>query len=309
MQEGFPDLRLENTFKSLKASSQLVKQKIQTLDLFSKFEDKINNYINNIKEQYEIIKNSIKNKNFTEEISTKLYEKLEELKEHSISYYNNFKIKYEQIKDYLEDSIINIDKLIEKSSNITYKVINDKYKEIKNNFKQINNKIENTKKIEPITINKIESNINYQIQITFKEMIINNEFFFDINLEDGKYKLKGQLINKNRPKSFIIDFATKKGKCAFEGKEMTINLNSISSIVELEFDSSSLKTSITKKDNIPEYTIDYKYYKEIEINEKVNFGNTPVPKIDCKKELIVTPVGKKDRETIPAKYETITEKL
>jgi hypothetical protein len=306
MQEGFPDLGLENTFKSLKASSQLVKQKIQTLDLFSKFEDNINNYINNIKEQYEIIKNSIKNKNFTEEISTKLYKKLEELKEHSISYYNNSKIKYDEVKNYIKDSMINIDNLIEKSSNITYQVINDKYKEIKNNFKQINNKNNKNDKIEPIIKSKTESNINYQIQITFNEMIINNEFFFDIILEDGKYKLKGQLINKNRPRSFVVDFSKKKGKCLFERKEMTINLNDISSIVDLEFDSSSLKTFITRKDNIPEYSIDYKYYKDIEENGKVYFGNTLVPKIVCKKELIETPVGKEDREIIPAKSETTT---
>ena len=133
-------------------------------------------------------------------------------------------------------------------------------------------------------------------------MIINNEFFFDINLEDGKYKLKGQLINKNRPKSFIVDFTKKKGKCIFERKEMTIKLKDISSIVDLEFDSSSLKTNITKKDKIPEYSIDYKYYKDIEVNEKVIFGNTQVPKIVCTKEL-----SKEVSETIPAKSETITE--
>ena len=303
IQKGFADLKLENTFKSLKSSSQLIKQKIQTLDLFSKFEDNINKYINNIKEQYEISKNSIKNKNFTEEINIKLYGKLEELKELSISYYNNTKIKYDKIKDYIEDSIINIDKLIEKSSDITYNVINDKYKEIKQNFKQINDKTEKSDNIEPITINKIESN-NYQIQITFNEMLINNEFLFDINFEDGKYKLKGKSINKNRPKSFIVNFAKKKGKCVSEGIEMTINLNDISSIVDLEFDSSSLKTFITKKDNFPEYSIDYKYYKDVETNEKVIFGNTQVSKIVCKKEL-----NKEDREIIPGKSETITELL
>ena len=140
-------------------------------------------------------------------------------------------------------------------------------------------------------------------------MIINNEFFFDINLEDGKYKLKGQLINKNRPKSFIVEKEKKKGKCIFERKEMTIKLKDISSIVDLEFDSSSLKTFITRKDNIPEYSIDYKYYKDIEENGKVYFGNTLVPKIVCKKELIETPVGKEDREIIPAKSETTTEQL
>ena len=302
VQEGFPDLRLENSFKSLKASSQLVKQKIQTLYLFSKFEDNINKYINKINEQYEISKDSIKNKNFTEEINIKLYEKLEELKYQSISYYNNFKKKYDKLKDYIEDSIINIDKLIEKSSDITCKVANNKYKEIKENYKQINNKFEKRHEIESINKNEIESNINYQIQIAFNEMIINNEFFFDINLEDGKYKLKGQSINKITPRSFVVSFTTKKGKCVFEEKEMTFKLNDISSIVDLEFDISSLKTNIIKKDNFPEYSIDYKYYKDIEKNEKVIFGNTQVPKIVCTKEL-----SKEDSEIIPAKSETIIE--
>ena len=133
-------------------------------------------------------------------------------------------------------------------------------------------------------------------------MIINNEFFFDINLEDGKYKLKGQSINKITPRSFVVSFTTKKGKCVFEEKEMTFKLNDISSIVDLEFDISSLKTNIIKKDNFPEYSIDYKYYKDIEKNEKVIFGNTQVPKIVCTKEL-----SKEDSETIPAKSETIIE--
>ena len=309
IQEGFADLKLDNTFKSLKASSKLLKQKIQTLDLFSNFEDNINKYINTIKEQYELSKISIKNRNYTEEIIMRLYESLEELKELSISYYNKVKVKYDEIKKYIEDSIINIDSLIEKCSDITYNVINDKYKEIKNNFKEINNKIDKSDKIDLITKNIIDSNTNYQIQATIDELIIDNEFLFNIIIEDGKYKLKGKSINKNRPKSFVVDFSIKKGKCVNIGKIMTINLDNISSIIDFEFDSSSLKTQITKKDNIPQYFIDNKFYKEIETNDKVIFGNTRVPKIVCKKELIDTPDGEKDMEIISAKIETIKDSL
>jgi hypothetical protein len=305
IQEGFTDLRLENTFKSLKASSQLVKQEIQTLDLFSNFEDKINKYMNTIKEQYEISKNAIKDRKYTEEISKNLYQRLEELKELSISYYNKVKIKYDKIKEYLEDSIIKIDELIEKSSNITYTTINDKYKEIKNNFKQINNKIVNSDKIEPIT----NSSQNSQIEIVISEMILNNEFLFDIILEDSKYKLKGQSINKNRPKSIFIHFSSIIDSCPYKEKEMTINLNNISSIVDLEFDSSSLKTFITKKYNFTEYFIDNKFYNGTQEIHFVSFGGISVKKYVCKKELVEAPLGEKEREIVPTKSGTVIELL
>ena len=309
IQEGFSDLKLENTFKSLKATSQSVKQEILSLDLFSNFDDKINKYINIIKEQYEISKNLIKNRKYTEEISTKLFENLEELKELSISYYNKTIIKYDKIKDYIEDSIINIDKLIEKCSDITYNITNDKYEEIKNNFKKINNKIKNKDTIDVINLKKIESNINYQAQIKINEILVNNEFLFDIIFEDGKYKLKGKSINDDNPRSIVIDFSFKNEKCIKMGKEMTINLNNISSNVELEFDSGSLETIITKKYSFDKYYIDNKYYNQTQTSKTVNIGPASVPKIMCTLNLLDIPIGEKEREIIPAKNETIIELL
>jgi hypothetical protein len=312
MQEGFVDLRLENTFKSLKASSQLVKQEIQNLDLFSNFEDKINTYISIIKEQYEISNNLINNRKYMEDTSMKLYQNLEKLKELSISYYNKVKIKYDEIKQYIKDSVIMIDKLIEKSSNVTYKVIENKYKEIKDNFKKINsanNKTQNNNNIEVMNLLKLESITNYQAQIKIYDIIVNNEFSFDIIFEDGKYKLKGKSINNDRPRSIVIDFSLKTEKCIKIGKEMTIKLNNISSIVDLEFDSSSLETNITKKFNFDKYDIKIKYYNETQMNKLVKSGSAFVPIIICKPNLLDVPTGEKEIETIYAKNETIIEYL
>jgi hypothetical protein len=312
MQEGFVDLRLETTFKSLKASSQLVKQEIQNLDLFSNFEDKINTYISIIKEQYEISNNLINNRKYMEDTSMKLYQNLEKLKELSISYYNKVKIKYDEIKQYIKDSVIMIDKLIEKSSNVTYKVIENKYKEIKDNFKKINsanNKTQNNNNIEVMNLLKLESITNYQAQIKIYDIIVNNEFSFDIIFEDGKYKLKGKSINNDRPRSIVIDFSLKTEKCIKIGKEMTIKLNNISSIVDLEFDSSSLETNITKKFNFDKYDIKIKYYNETQMNKLVKSGSAFVPKIICRPNLLDVPTGEKEIETIYAKNETIIEYL
>ena len=312
VQEGFADLKLENTFKTLRASSQLVKQEIQTLDLFSNFEDKINTYINIIKDQYEKSNNLIKNRKYTEEISKKLYEKLENLKELSISYYNKVKIKYDKIKQYIEDSVINIDKLIEKSSDITYNVIKNKYEEIKNNFKQIsstNNKIENNDNIEVLNLKIIESSANYQAQIKIPEILVDNEFFFDIIFKDGKYKLKGKSINDDRPRSIVIDFSLKTETCIKIGKEMTVHLNNISSIVDLEFDSSSLETKINKAYNFSKYYITNQFYNQTQTYKIVKAGPAYVPKIFCIQNLLATPAGEKNSESIEAINENIIEYL
>ena len=205
-----------------------------------------------------------------------------------------------------------IDKLIEKSSNVTYKVIENKYKEIKDNFKKINsanNKTQNNNNIELMNLLKLESITNYQAQIKIYDIIVNNEFSFDIIFEDGKYKLKGKSINNDRPRSIVIDFSLKTEKCIKIGKEMTIKLNNISSIVDLEFDSSSLETNITKKFNFDKYDIKIKYYNETQMNKLVKSGSAFVPKIICKPNLLDVPTGEKEIETIYAKNETIIEYL
>ena len=61
---NFVDIKLDSTFKLLKESSQSVIQHIDTINIFSDFNNKINKYINKIKEQYEISKNTIKNRKY-----------------------------------------------------------------------------------------------------------------------------------------------------------------------------------------------------------------------------------------------------
>jgi len=127
IQNGHSNLKVENTLKLLKSSSQSAKQQIQTLNLFSNFEEKINKYRNIINEEYEITKISIKKRKYTEETSNELNKILDDLKEISILYYDKFKENYDKTKEYIEDSILKIDKLIEKVSNITNSAINDKF--------------------------------------------------------------------------------------------------------------------------------------------------------------------------------------
>ena len=309
IQNGFDNLKLEDTLNSLKRSSQSAKQQIQTLNLFSNFEEKINKYINIIKEQYENSKVSIKKRKYTEEINEELYTNLDKLKEISILYYDKFKENYDRAKEYIEDSILKIDKLIEKSSIITNDTINDKFEGIKEEYHLVNNTID---KDESKDINLREINGKYQFHLIINEIKRNNKFYFDILLEDGTYKLKGRSVNENRPKKFVIDYSSKIGTCIEKGEEYTVNLNKISSIIDLEFDSSSLVTSIIKRYNFNEYNIEYKLYNETVIPASSGLGGINIQKNKggCIKNLIteLSP-GKKDNEKISSKSGVVKDSL
>ena len=309
IQNGHSNLKVENTLKLLKSSSQSAKQQIQTLNLFSNFEEKINKYRNIINEEYEITKISINKRKYTENIAKDLNKILDELKDISISYYDKFKENYDKAKKYIEDSIIKIDELIEKSSIITNNAINDKFIEIKKNYHQINDtKTENGKN----QINLIKTIDKYQIHIAIDENIKKYKFLFEIIQENGIYKLKGQSINENIPKTFIIDHAKKIGICTEKGKELSLSLNNISSIVDFEFDSSSLVASIIKRYNFSEYDIDIKYYKEIENPAHSGLAGIKINKKDgsCIRQLITElSEGEKDKETIPSKRGNIEDSL
>ena len=240
---------------------------------------------------------------YTEEVNEQLYQSLEELKDLSLSYYNKVKLQYDTIKEYVEKSISKVDTLIEKSNEITNTTINDKYQGIIDNYNSIKDTVNETGNIEKKTF----QNGSTKVEIKINNFLFNNEFVFDF--EDQK--LKGQSINKNRPRSFVVDFSTKIGKCVLKGKEMTISLNDISSIIALDYDISSTEAKINKIFNLDEYNIDNKFYNETEIiTYKKVAGGIKVKQETCIPNVMETiPIGEKEKEVVEAKSENTIETL
>ena len=172
-------------------------------------------------------------------------------------------------------------------------------------FHNISKNIETNETIENNFLKK-EISESSQILIKIDEIIHKYKFNFEIILENGIYKLKGQSINENRPKSLVIDYSSKVGKCVADGKKLTISLNNISSIVDLEFDSSSLVTSIIKKYNFSEYFINYNFYKESIQNITKKMSGISVTQLICSPKPLIDS-EKKDNEKIPSKSGTVKE--
>ena len=305
---NYLDLKLDKTFKSLIESSKAIKQYIQSADIFSNFNDTINNYIIAIKDEYECSKKFIIDRKYTEDINKKLIDNLEDLKELSISYYNQVKERFVEIKEFIENSIIKIDDLISRSNKTTYEVIKDKYKNIADNFNSLNDKDNNkTNNLTNIDYQSHLGEKNYKIAIKINGFIYNNEFNFYFLNEDGMPKLKGKSINKNRPMSFTVDFSYKLGKCINKGKEMIINLNNISSNIDIDFDSSSIQTKIIKNYNIDEYIIDNKYYNQTEKPKNESNGGLTFIRIKCHTQNLNIPSNEKPSYTVEAKTNTTIE--
>ena len=186
-------------------------------------------------------------------MNNSLYQILETLKDNSIKYYTNVKEKYNEIKENIEDSIIKVNNLIDKSIKITYDEINDKYTQMINKYNSINKEKNSVEKIEEININEVIDNKQYSALIIIDEFLNQNQFTFDLKYKDGISTLTGKSINKNRPKSFSIDFSYKAGSCVQKGKKMIVNLNNVSSNINLNFDSSSSQIKIAKNVDFDEY--------------------------------------------------------
>ena len=305
--ENTYNINLQKTFKSLKEISTSIKQYIQDNDLFNNFNDKIKNYINVINDQYKSSKTLIDNRKYTQEVNNSLYQILETLKDNSIKYYTNVKEKYNEIKENIEDSIIKVNNLIDKSIKITYDEINDKYTQMINKYNSINKEKNSVEKIEEININEVIDNKQYSALIIIDEFLNQNQFTFDLKYKDGISTLTGKSINKNRPKSFSIDFSYKAGSCVQKGKKMIVNLNNVSSNINLNFDSSSSQIKIAKNVDFDEYNIHNSFYNETQKSKKIKVGGVLMNKVSCERQELEKPQNEKSLETIYSKNETKME--
>jgi hypothetical protein len=238
-QQQAADYKLDQSLQELKNSSDSIKEFIESLNLFSNFEEKINKYINTLNYQNGFSEKVIKkNTDYYEELSAKLYE----LNSLSLKYYNKVNLTYNNLREFIIDKIQLINELIEKNSNITYKIIANKYIDIKNNFKPINKKINDSKDSIPEAdyANEGDEELNYKITTNIDIFKINNEFTLDIIFEEEdvkKPKIVGKVINNNKPNNIKIDFSSQTGQiCGKIGRIINAEINNISLSTNIIFD-------------------------------------------------------------------------
>ena len=303
------NLKLDKTFQELKNSSLFVLDFIQNFNEFSKFDEKISKYINDINYQNIISNNTINKYNeYYDELSSKLYE----LNSLSLRYYDKANLTYYKMKGSIIKYIMEIDELIKKCENITYKTIADNYINIKDNFNPVNT-LKN-KELESLPLEKYKEEKeekNYIIETNVENYIIDNQFILDILFEDDdikKPKIVGKVINKNKPKSFVINFYSKSGQSGKLGRKINVEFNNISSSIDINFDGGLNDAIINTNFSYEEYNIHTKFYETIENTQIIVIGGIQfeIPGISIEKD-IDPPENEKELEVVKSKTKNKTE--
>ena len=256
--------KFDKIFINLKQSSTLVKDFIQSLNLFNIFEDNIQKYINEKSKEYSLTKYNLeKNKDKNENYDL-MNERLDELNQLSSEYYSQTQSIYDNMKNQIINNIIGINDLIQTCEKVTSDIISNKYIAIKNNF----NKIEENKNTEKKTINIPEYKFNqtdnyFTVETKVENYLVDNKFILDLieNEETKTYKVIGRVVNNIKPKIFDIDFYSTTGQNNKLGRKINVIFNNISSYTDIIFDSSLNKATITTNFNFEEYSIKTQYYE------------------------------------------------
>lgn len=304
------DVKLNTTFNELKKSGNLIKDFIQSLNLFNNFEDNIQKYINDKNKQYSFtVYNLEKNKNQNNNYDL-MVERLEELNNLSSEYYPQAQIIYNIMKENIINDIIKINELINSCEKVTYETINNKYTELKNKY----NKIEDSKKTEKkeIYIEPFKSNLTdncFTVETTIENYKTDNNFTFDIiyDEETKAPKIIGKITNDIKPSKFEIDFYSSIGQKDKLGRIINIPFNNITSYSDIVFDSGLNKAIIVTNFNFDEYTVKTQYYEEKTTNviKKIMGMTIVIPGVTTR-NYIDTPDNEKTRE-IHSKNKTYTE--
>ena len=197
--------------------------------------------------------------------------------------------------------------MIEKCSNITYEIIANKYVEYKDEFNPVNKEFKEEK--DSIVIDTYEetvgNSLSYFVKSKVEKFQVDNAFTLDILMtgELKKTKVVGKVVNKNKPKTFEINFYSKTGNsCGKIGRIINAEFNNISLSSDIDFDSGLNSATIHSNFNREEYNIKIKYYETVEHSSFIIIGDIyfPIPSF-CTEKALETPENEKELEVIPLK--------
>lgn len=246
--QNIQDLNYVEVFERLKNSSILSNESIDYSNLFELFEKRIDKLIHNLNTQYDDSVIMIQDdKNYFI-----LNDKLNELYDVGSEYYQRVRALNEEIKELIDNMIIQLDESIDKSTKNTFDIISNEYIKVNESFNHINNKIYTYSQFKQ-DIETIDNNtLNTDIMLTEDD-----EFLFEIKYEEGKLyrpKINGKIINKNIPKNLKITY-TKDFRLKKQEEDITIDIKNAYLITEINFDGLSNNAILSTYFNVEEYRI------------------------------------------------------
>ena len=257
-QETISDKAIDDNFRKLIISSENSINYFQSFESFDEFENTITKYMKKLNLSYTDSRNIIYNSYKDDDLYDILIEKLDKLFNHSYNYYKDVNESFTSLRKYIEDSLKEIDNLINKCANITYNTFEDKYEEISNDCDSIDkelNDLDETK----YTMNKTSISENTEYNITADITALRKKAKFKFSLKTEKeYKIKKAKVQAGiesgiKPENIKFEISSPFGTCGKNYYKVEVDFGNVNYTTNLDFDTQSTVINVTTITNFQQY--------------------------------------------------------
>ena len=265
--ETVVDKSIDENFNTLLNISENSIKYIKTEESFDKFEEIINKSVKKLNISYRETQQIIANAYEDDDLFETLNNKSDDLYNYSINYYETLRDDFISLKTYIEDSLLEINTLLNKCANITYKTFEDKCEQISSEIESIDKEYDED--IDKKRIKEISSNQNGEFETTAEFQTLNKKGRFKFSLikeGDGKIKkhrIEASVVNQIKPELLTIKVSKQIGSCGKDYYEIKAPFNNVnySSYIDFDFYSKQTDINYTTITNFEKYRYSIGRYK------------------------------------------------
>ena len=314
--EKIADKSIDENFQKILKVSNNTKVYIQTYEYFDKFFEALEINQKKLNLSYKQAQQAIIDAFQEEDNYEELKGKLNDLYNLSRNYYNEIKDIFNLFRNQAENSLIEIDDLLNECSNVTYKTFADKYEEISKEAESFDKQINETENEVPLKTHFSSSQNNeYYTEANIIALIKKARFKFSVILdgEDGKVKKPKVLAivsNEIKPKQVKFKISNSFGECGENYQTVDVKFNKVNYTIVLSFDTQSNLMNVKTITDFDEYKYTYARYKveDTEVNDCGATLGISVCINDCAAydiEVVEEPKNKKKEKIYEIKSENI----
>ena len=261
IKEDLNEKSISQNLNKLLIKSEKTLNSIKAFESFDKFNEIIEKDLKKLKVSYREAKEVIDNTYKEDDVYPILNDILENLNQFGINYYDKIKESYNSLRRYLDDSLYEIDQLLNKCTNITYEAIIQKYENISKKSVPFDiNKKKNEKKDKEFQYTKSSENHEYEAITKINSIDENARFKYNLVLEgEGRMKeakVVASVINNIKPKKANIEVKEQLPNCGKHTQYINVDFNTVNYTANLYFDSEyNIMNVSMDKDFIYEFTL------------------------------------------------------
>ena len=198
---------------------------------------------------YKTSKNLIRKNEYQEEVEDYLNEKLTNLTKISNDYYNKINESYYNLRNYLNQSIHEIDDTLKKCAKITYNTFNKEYEKIYNETKNVDTKYEEiTHSSDKLEYTKKTEHKTNTVKGEYTDLTKYGEFKLELLFEGDvikKPKVAASIISKSRPKKLNLNISSPFGTCGENINVLEVEFNDANYTMNIDYNTESTNINVT----------------------------------------------------------------